>query len=853
MAESILIGAPGDQVELGNYVRVNEGEGFDPHGQGQFIEPGFSDSPFGEGQDLISVDSRNREWVIPVLFKAQTAARTNLISNPSFEVDVNGWSGGPISNSTVTTFASQTGWAKVGQSSARLTFTHSASGFAYEGSDRTTFLVSPGQTVRVRASLNVLTLSGGGNTHGFLRWINAGGSVISQTQFGVSSALGERDIASGPLVAPALTVSADILIGVAQTGAGTTDMYFDAVLGTTDTNDAYFDGDTAGCKWTGTRGLSTSTTWVGKDGLHNLVEAVNRRLGSTGCQLVYRDHAASTYTYFDVVFARFEPDFNFRRSQFNYAQGVVRLQVRPFGHTGTTRIIATGQGSLPYLVVPLASGVIDGDWPAKAEVTVGGASQNAPLGEQAFGAAVLPHPSYPVFLGASLLQGGNPVSGGLAIDPISPSNGSVYQILETWNPQRFRIPVSLASVLSGARHRVLGIMRNGPTPGTAALATTVLYGFVDLGVLSVPSKLSPSYSLGLSIGRISDDGLQAGAHEPDNYSAIYGVLLTPEDTTVLAIDRPGRPDPLVQDEFNSATYYATDIAGRVDSLGNTWPGTGSVILGAASVYKAIASSAMRVRTDRGGFMAGPSVNVATCGVTFQADPVVGVGRERVRTTWVQGGVPVASMTTVIQKAIGYDTPTVVSAPTQYHYAVRMAGGATITTFSLDRNGAILSRATISTTDTNIQSEWSMDMWLTPTSVVGRLFCSGRIGASPIYQLTASAANHLTAGRWQVGLSGGYQGTDDGPIMKSYARDSLAGVPQDHLAGDTITFGPDDTVRYNAASQVQEVADDVRRGPAPRLSPSAAALAVFSLPLDGGVSSDNLTARVAVKEFFRYSR
>jgi hypothetical protein len=132
-----------------------------------------------------------------------------------------------------------------------------------------------------------------------------------------------------------------------------------------DTTDAFFDGDTAGCKWNGARGLSTSTTWVGKDGLHNLVEAVNRRLGSTGCQLVYRDHAASTFTYFDVVFARFEPDFNFRRSQFNYAQGVVRLQVRPFGHTGTTRIIATGQGSLPYLVVPIASGVIDGDWPAK--------------------------------------------------------------------------------------------------------------------------------------------------------------------------------------------------------------------------------------------------------------------------------------------------------------------------------------------------------------------------------------------------------------------------------------------------------------------------------------------------------
>jgi hypothetical protein len=100
-------------------------------------------------------------------------------------------------------------------------------------SDSTTFPVTPGQTVRARATLNVLTLSGGGTTHGIIRFHDAGGGFIAQTTFGASSALGERDIASGGVVAPALAAKVLLMFGVAQTGAGTTDMYFDAVLGTT--------------------------------------------------------------------------------------------------------------------------------------------------------------------------------------------------------------------------------------------------------------------------------------------------------------------------------------------------------------------------------------------------------------------------------------------------------------------------------------------------------------------------------------------------------------------------------------------------------------------------------------------
>lgn len=69
MAALLTVGT----VDLSPYLRVNPGDGFQPGGQGQFLEPGFSDNSFGgEGQPLLSVTARNREIQAPLFANTST-------------------------------------------------------------------------------------------------------------------------------------------------------------------------------------------------------------------------------------------------------------------------------------------------------------------------------------------------------------------------------------------------------------------------------------------------------------------------------------------------------------------------------------------------------------------------------------------------------------------------------------------------------------------------------------------------------------------------------------------------------------------------------------------------------------
>lgn len=59
-------------LDLSPYLRVGNDEGFDPYDGGGFEEPAFIDNPFGEGQGLSNVDSRNREMSWPLYLNATT-------------------------------------------------------------------------------------------------------------------------------------------------------------------------------------------------------------------------------------------------------------------------------------------------------------------------------------------------------------------------------------------------------------------------------------------------------------------------------------------------------------------------------------------------------------------------------------------------------------------------------------------------------------------------------------------------------------------------------------------------------------------------------------------------------------
>src|ERR1043166_4479972 len=101
MPPTLRLGA----VDLSNYLRVAPGEGMDPYDGDGFLEPAFTTAPLGEGEPRININAKNREMAFPLFVKADPAATavTNLVTNPSFEVDTSGW--GPGAGTVLTRVA----------------------------------------------------------------------------------------------------------------------------------------------------------------------------------------------------------------------------------------------------------------------------------------------------------------------------------------------------------------------------------------------------------------------------------------------------------------------------------------------------------------------------------------------------------------------------------------------------------------------------------------------------------------------------------------------------------------------------------------------------------------------------
>lgn len=102
MALTLKLGS----LDLSTYARLNPGDGFDPTDR-DYLEPGFSDSPVGEGQALVSVDTRNKELVFPLWLKGanQTKQQAHVLiqrinrelATPNIMVE---WQDDGASNST---------------------------------------------------------------------------------------------------------------------------------------------------------------------------------------------------------------------------------------------------------------------------------------------------------------------------------------------------------------------------------------------------------------------------------------------------------------------------------------------------------------------------------------------------------------------------------------------------------------------------------------------------------------------------------------------------------------------------------------------------------------------------------
>lgn len=93
-----------------------------------------------------------------------------------------------------------------------------------------------------------------------------------------------------------------------------------------------------------------------KDAMHTLVRQINQeiRYAARPLRVEWRDQDATNSTYYDVEFARFDPNFRMRPSAQRWLAGVLRVWTQPYGHTATERVIGTG--ALPGVgSIPLAS------------------------------------------------------------------------------------------------------------------------------------------------------------------------------------------------------------------------------------------------------------------------------------------------------------------------------------------------------------------------------------------------------------------------------------------------------------------------------------------------------------------
>lgn len=60
-----LVGGTTSALDLTTFLNAQEGEGLDP-ADGSFLEPVFNDSPIGDGQGLVNIDTHNKELVWPL-------------------------------------------------------------------------------------------------------------------------------------------------------------------------------------------------------------------------------------------------------------------------------------------------------------------------------------------------------------------------------------------------------------------------------------------------------------------------------------------------------------------------------------------------------------------------------------------------------------------------------------------------------------------------------------------------------------------------------------------------------------------------------------------------------------------
>lgn len=222
----------------------------------------------------------------PALLKWQEGANapiTNLVSNPSFEVDTSTWTG---ANGTI---AQTNTVADSGTQSLMVTATSAASPVAWYANTPDRITVTAGVTYYGRARFRSAVTSRTARID--LRWYDSSGNVIGGDSTGSAlttstSAWGASEVTAA---APVGATSVAVILRVATTSATSEVHYVDAVLFTVSSAAVvYHDGDTSNAEWSGTPGLSASVHYPGKQRLVKLASEVDPTLSDAAPILNYQ-------------------------------------------------------------------------------------------------------------------------------------------------------------------------------------------------------------------------------------------------------------------------------------------------------------------------------------------------------------------------------------------------------------------------------------------------------------------------------------------------------------------------------------------------------------------------------------
>jgi hypothetical protein len=281
-----------------------------------------------------------------------------------------------------------------------------------------------------------------------------------------------------------------------------------------------------------------------KDALHDLVRQLNLECQRVGVTLQWKDSSATNITYYTVTYARFEPDFDYRKADQEYVSGVLRVWCAPpYGTTGTDILVGTSIAATqaPWLA-SVGLPTVAGDALALANATVFSGTR-ATQDDRAFYSfiALVPSGWQSVLPAASLssvatLVGASGTGGSQVARVIAPAtattafSGRIYNASVNAGPNRV---LMLARPLASGPGAFVAARNNstGKSLGpTAILGATRVndWALLDLGVINVdPYDTANSPIVQVRMAHAS--GASMGVE-------VNGLFTLPEGTTCLTPD-----------------------------------------------------------------------------------------------------------------------------------------------------------------------------------------------------------------------------------------------------------------------------------------------------------------------------